>query len=565
MKKTFLFFHSIIIVNSLFAQWNSDPVTGATIVNNAITSENNQVSISDGANGTIIIFESSIGNGVNNLYAQRINSNGQIQWGLTNNPKPVCVHASEKYIDHVIPDGSGGVFIAWFDYRRDPVLNDIYVQHLNSSGDPLWAVNGVLINNVNDRSKDEVRLCADESGGVIVVWAESLYDSTTSMTVYSQLFAQRYNNAGATQWSDGGVEVCTNSSLRGGCSVVPDGAGGVIVSFTDTRNSAQDEDDVFDNLDIYAQRINSSGDLLWTADGMPVNIEPFNQIVGDEYLQTNTSVSDGSGGVIILFDDYTNDNNGNGTFYAQHLNSSGAIQWASTGIPVCVSGAYKFLIKAITDGSGGMVAFWSEDRSGVGNYSSYAQRILSGGSTGWTTDGLKLIDNSGGFGGFENDMTEDGNGNYIFTWTDIASNLLAQKINGSGAIQWGVTNKQVCTNTNANPVLTRIVKSDAGNTIVTWLDNRNYANSSTDIYAAKLDTHGYLIGQPSASEYITVANGNWNNGSTWQGGTVPPATADVKIRHNVVVNSNTSCHSVRIEQPNGNLTVNAGSNLSILQ
>lgn len=378
------------------------------------------------------------------------------------------------------------------------------------------------------------------------------------------MFAQRYSSDGTALWGDGGIEICTTNSFRGGASIVPDGAGGAIISFADTRNSNQSPDDIFDNFDLYAQRINSNGDLLWTDDGVAVNTQPFNQLLWGEYLQTNATIPDGNGGVIILFDDFTGDNNGNSNFYAQHLNGSGVSQWAAAGVPVCVSGKDKFLIKTVSDAAGGMVAFWSEDRDADGNYSSYAQRILANGIANWTTDGLTMVDNIGTVGGFENDLIADGNGNFIFTWSDTASHVQAQKINGSGVIQWGVTNKDVCTNPNANPVLTRIVKSDAGSSIITWLDNRNYGASFTDIYASKIDGNGVLAGT-DGSIYITVANGDWNVGATWQGGIVPPDDADVKIRHIVAVTANANCHSVSIEAPNGNLTVNTGVNLSILQ
>lgn len=563
MKKIFLFLILFITANFLFAQWNSNASTGAKIVNNTITTENYQVSVSDGANGAILIFESSFNSDIRNIYAQRTNSDGQLQWGLTSNPKPVCLHSAQKFIEQVIPDGSGGAFVAWSDNRNSFDSSDMYLQHLNSNGDPLWAVNGIMINNENDREAFEIRLCTDGSGGVIVVWSESIYDTDFFVTTYSQLFAQKYTSTGAAQWGDGGLEICMVDALRDNPSIVPDGSGGAIISFADKRNSNQAEGDVFDNIDIYAQRISSAGLLLWTDDAVAVNTQPNNQELYGEYYQTTATLPDGSGGVIILFEDFLANDDLVSNFYVQHLNGTGVKQWGAAGLPVCVSNNEKFLIKMQTDGAAGLVAFWSEDRTGAGIYSSYAQRILANGSANWTVDGVKLIDNNGRYA-YGNDLVNDGSGNYIYSWTNEANHLVAQKINAAGAIQWGVTNKEVCTNPNAFPVLARIVKSDGNNSIITWLDNRNFTNSSTDIYAAKLDNNGYLVGPPNPNAYVTVANGNWNVGATWQGGAVPPANADVRIRHVVNVTVNASCHSVRVE-PAANLTVNAGISLSILE
>ena len=440
----------------------------------------------------------------------------------------------------------------------------MYLQHLNSNGDPLWAANGIMINNDNDRESLEVRLCSDGSGGVIAVWGERVYDADFFITTYAQLFAQKYTSGGTALWGDGGLEICTAAGLRGGPSIVPDGSGGAVISFADTRNSNQGDHDDFDNIDIYAQRISSAGALLWTDDGSAVNTQANDQLVGGEYFQVTATTPDGAGGAIILFEDFLDNEDVVSNFYVQHINGAGVNQWSAAGLPVCTSGFEKFLIKLQPDGAGGLVAFWSEDRTGSGIYSAYGQRILANGSANWVADGVKLIDNIGGYGGYGCDLTNDGNNNYIFTWTDADNHLQAQKINGNGAIKWGVTNKEVCINPSAFPVLTRIVKSDAGNSIVTWLDNRNYSSSSTDIYAAKLDDNGYLVSPPNANTYITVANGNWNVGATWLGGVVPPANADVRIRHIVNITVNASCHSIRVE-PAANLTLNTGINLSILE
>lgn len=561
MRKWYLFLTGLIITNTLLAQWNSS-AAGGTLVVNAVTAENYQVAVTDGANGSIIIFQSDNGTVVSNLYAQRINSNGQVQWGAANNPKPVCIHSSEKYIDNIMPDGSGGVYIAWYDYRRGALTSDLYIQHINSNGDPLWTVNGIKVNSNTDRDAGEVRMCSDGGTGVIVTWGESVYDDNLLLTTYSQLFVQKFSSAGVAQWTADGVEVSTVSSLRAGASVVPDGSGGVIVAFADARNSNQAENDIFDNIDIYAQRINSSGALLWTNDGKAVCTTPYNQMIAGEYLQSKASVTDGAAGMVILFDDYTGNNDGNSKYYAQRLNASGAIQWAAAGVPVCASGGAKSLMNSVSDGAGGMVSFWSEDRNSNSVYNLYAQRILTNGTPNWAADGIKLVDLLGGYIGYGNGMTEDGTGNYIVAWTDNNNVLKAQKINNSGAIQWGVTNKDICNNSGAFPTLPSLVKSDAGATIISWLDNRDFNTSSTNIYAAKLDNLGYLV---SSNAYITVANGNWNVGATWLGGIVPPANADVRVRHTVVITANASCNSLRVELPAGNLTVNAGMKLTVQQ
>jgi len=572
MKKIYALLFLVSSCSSLLAQWIGNAATGGNVVCNAATSEESKLTVSDGANGTIIVFQSAdqnTPNAVSNIYAQKINSNGQVQWGTSAVPKPVCVTAKNKFLDNIIPDGSGGVFIAWGDYRNFNDENDstdIYIQHLSSSGNPLGTLNGVKLNASNNRERYGARLCTDGSNGVIVAWQESTYDSATMLTTYSQVFAQKYNSALASQWTGGGVQVCTATGLRAGASIVADGSAGAIVTFADSRNSTQLPDDIFNNIDIYAQRLNSAGALQWTANGVPVNTQPFSQFTENEFMQTRSTVADGSGGVLILYSDYTGDNDGPNNFYAQRLNSSGARQWASAGVPVCTADSTQSLIKLLSDGAGGMIVFWNDNRAGAFfSYAYFAQRILANGAAGWALNGIKLFDNFS-FGSFGGDMVGDGSGNYIYNWTDFMSgSLKAQKINSSGVVQWGATAKDVCTNPDASPFLGQLVPSNAGTVIISWIDSRNAITTDTDIYAAKIAATGDLVDGGASTSFVTVANGNWSANATWQGGVLPAASSDCTVRHNVTVTANASCKSLKVEQPNGRITVNTGINLTVLQ
>ena len=305
--------------------------------------------------------------------------------------------------------------------------------------------------------------------------------------------------------------------------------------------------------------------MQWTNNGVAVNTQPFNQFPSSTFSQTASSVSDGVGGIILLFNDYTGDNNGASNFYAQRLNASGNRQWALAGLPVCTADSSQFLIKTVNDGAAGMVLFFNDNRDGVPNSSaSYTQRLLSNGTVGWTANGVKIVDNAGFFGSNGSDMTDDGSGNYIFNWIDPSYVLTAQKVSSNGALQWGAAGKDVCSNTNAFPYSGQIIKSSAGSAIINWVDGRNTGTAS-DIYAAKISASGVLEGPAASTSYITIANGNWNVPATWQGGVVPPATADVTIRNNVIVTANASCKSLKVEKPSGSITVNTGVNLTVQQ
>ncbi len=117
--------------------------------------------------------------------------------------------------------------------------------------------------------------------------------------------------------------------------------------------------------DIYAQRVNSSGAVQWTTNGVPVCVVVFEQ-------DTISMISDGLGGAILTWQDYRS-NNGFADIYAQRINSSGAMLWTANGVNICNQAAAQRGPKLVSDGSGGAFITWFDNRAG--NYDIYTQRI----------------------------------------------------------------------------------------------------------------------------------------------------------------------------------------------
>ena len=85
--------------------------------------------------------------------------------------------------------------------------------------------------------------------------------------------------------------------------IISDGGGGAIIAWEDYRSGAAispDENVVEVNADIYAQRINGSGQALWGADGVAVSNPEDDQL-------NPQLVGDGLGGAIIVWQDFRSD------------------------------------------------------------------------------------------------------------------------------------------------------------------------------------------------------------------------------------------------------------------
>ena len=88
-------------------------------------------------------------------------------------------------------------------------------------------------------------------GGSFIAWKD--YRSGSSDP---DIYIQYLNFSGVAQLTLNGVYLCYNSSDQSSPSITSDMNGGAIVAWPDWRSGIE--------LDVYAQRINSTGIVQWT-------------------------------------------------------------------------------------------------------------------------------------------------------------------------------------------------------------------------------------------------------------------------------------------------------------
>ncbi len=210
-------------------------------------------------------------------------------------------------------DGSGGAIITWEDLRNG-TDDDIYAQRINASGTVQWTTDGVAISiGVGDQAYPTV--VSDGSGGAIITWEDDRNGGN------EDIYAQRIIASGTVQWTTNGVAICTaTDDDQRVPTIVTDGSGGAIITWYDHRNGTDD--------DIYAQRINASGTVQWTTNGVAICAA-----TGDQ--EVPTIVSDGSGGATITWYDHRNGTDYD--VYAQRVNASGAVQRTTNGVAICAA------------------------------------------------------------------------------------------------------------------------------------------------------------------------------------------------------------------------------------
>lgn len=139
--------------------------------------------VEDGSGGAIIVWnDRRNGTFVHALYAQRIDSGGTKLWAADG--VPIAISTDLIMLPKMIPDGVGGAFIAWEDDRNIATTGpDIYAQRINSSGGVQWAANGAVVCSANF-AQYGVDLTWGDGGGIVVSWFD--YRSLSTTDVYAQ-------------------------------------------------------------------------------------------------------------------------------------------------------------------------------------------------------------------------------------------------------------------------------------------------------------------------------------------------------------------------------------------
>ncbi len=315
--------------------------------------------VSDGAGGAIIVWQDYRSNSKYDVYAQRINSDGTPQWTANGVVISAAANNSQPLFPEIVADGTGGAIVTWQDERSGAWY--IYAQRVNSAGAVQWTANGVPVSTVAASNQHVPRPVADGAGGAIVGWKSSGGD----------LYVQRINASGEVQWGAAGTVISAAAAEQTAPQMTTDGNGGAIITWEDCRAGSAVRD-------IYAQRVNASGVVQWTADGVPVCTAGYSQYEPQ-------IISDGRGGAIITWYDYRNYNlPSNGTIqgvdtYAQRLNSDGVAQWAADGAAISTATLHQMYPKIATDNSGGAIIIWEDQRTGS-TVDLYAQGISFNGN-----------------------------------------------------------------------------------------------------------------------------------------------------------------------------------------
>lgn len=381
------------------ALWQADGV----VVCDATGQQILPVLVADGTGGAIIAWEDDRG-GMADVYAQRIDANGERQWAA--NGVALCTAMDDQVELAIVTDGAGGAIVAWTDLRKGTEA-DLHAQRVNAAGVPQWTANGVAVA-AQARDQYGARLVSDGSTGAFVTWND------TRVFGRQDVYAARITSAGVMPWTAGGVRVALTAGGQGEPTIANDSSGGVYVAWADMRHGTGDiaaqrlngtgvrqwgdsarvicrasgaqgaprivqlasgpcvvwQDARGASPDLYMQRLDGNGLPQWTIDGRLA--------AGGPGAQDRPDVLPGTGDELLMV--WQDRRNASLDVYAQRFAADGTERWSAGGLAVCtVSGEQRYPVLA-SDASDGAIIVWEDQRDFAPDL--YGHRVLASGLLG---------------------------------------------------------------------------------------------------------------------------------------------------------------------------------------
>jgi hypothetical protein len=395
----------VALARAAGASW---PADGAPVAMGGGVSRTLRAVVPDGAAALFVTYEQN--SSPAQVRVQRLRADGELTpgWG-SDGVAPTAPTTLGRSNPHVIPDGTGGCFVAW-DETNPSLYYYVRVQHLLASGapDPAWPADGALVAQGDGpffgitRLVSVAGLVPASSGGCIVAVSSSSSGCHDGFCVSGGSVTLTRADAVGALSPAGALEPFCSSFTE--AIVTLDGGGGLFaLTKTGCPNEMRFRHTLIGGeppvplpvLGFVAQsdiaRV-ADGSVLakvgrgflspnpvwfhWNADGSPAAGAPAGGLV----LPAGPSrfAPDESGTSVFVWQPAGTP----GPLFGIRLepDGSGSPGWPATGLPFASAPALVEPFAACSDGAGGVVVVWQDKRAGNENRDLYVMRRFADGA-----------------------------------------------------------------------------------------------------------------------------------------------------------------------------------------
>lgn len=316
---------------------------------------------------------------------------------------------------------------------------------------PLWNNALQVCETTAKVDQENPKITEDGNNGYFIIFEDKRQGET-------KLFAQRINELGASVWNENGIQISNLAGSQTNSKIIKAETGSVIITWQNELNG---------DSEIYAQKINTSGQKLWSKNGIPITQIEKNQ----SYPEITT---DQNGGAIIVWHDLRFDNE---DIYIQRVDSTGTPLWTTNGIALTSTHSTQWFPKITSNSQGGAIVVWSDRRKG--NFDIYAQKVSSDGKISWETDGKRVTQSD--YSAEDPEIVYLDN-EIVLTYRIKNNGVYFQIIDNNGNIKLGNQGKKISYNS-ISPTHPQIAKNQQNELMVVW----------SDPFAGDLDLYGQII------------------------------------------------------------------------
>ncbi|MFN0248443.1 MAG: hypothetical protein ACKV2T_16240 [Kofleriaceae bacterium] len=352
----------------------------------------------------------------------------------------------------IAADGRGGTWIGWFDQASGNF--DVYVQHVDAYGIERFPHNGLLVSaNPSNSSLVDWDLLCDRFGGCVITFCDARAGSDLDV------YAYRVDPAGNLAWGPNGVTLSNNADFEAAPRVAELSDGNFVVVWMRSPSPG-------DNT-IRVQKLDPAGVPQFPAEGLAITGSP-----GEDpgFCDVVPSLS---GGYIVQWLRHIAITSSTRHLRAQRFDASGASVWPSfVAVYDAVSLPIAYLPVVQPDGAGG--AYFTWHRSQAGAFDGLVQHVDANGLEVFPHNGVS-VSNQAGVWELEPSLAQVGGGELVVAFNRRnpgQSNwgVGVQKLDATGAPQWGPTGIDLAPLDTINESFQRCVPDGEGGAFVLWFE-----------------------------------------------------------------------------------------------